>query len=93
MSEVKLQSPGATLDYSGDWSDFLAAGESIVTSGWVVYPEDATLADQGVDGALATVMLSGLTVNKLYRLTNTITTNSSPARIGAKSFTIRVAQL
>jgi len=83
--------PDATLDYQIDWSDWLADGESIVTSEWVVL--GATLVDEGSTATLSTAWISGGSVGAMISLTNRITTDSSPvARIDDRTLIIKVAQ-
>ena len=92
MTGVLLQTTDGTLDYSGSWSDFLQTGETITASAWSVFPT-APIAGQVFDTATTRVMLSGLAWGKVYTLSNTITTSSTPARTETRSFTVRGAQL
>jgi hypothetical protein len=84
--------PGDTLDYSVAWT--LETGENIASSAWAVTGlDDALTIGTGgyaptISTDTATVWLSGGTVDTAYTVTNTITTNSSPARIRERSFRI-----
>lgn len=83
--------PDATLDYQIDWSDWLADGESIVTSEWVV--SGATVDGEESTATISTAWLSGGAVGRSISLTNRITTDSTPvARIDDRTLIIKVAQ-
>lgn len=80
--------PGATLDYSIDWSQWLA-GDTIATSAWTV--------DNGITGAryainpantVVTIWLSGGTLSSTYKITNTITTAAGRSQV--QSFQIAI---
>lgn len=72
-----IKDPDASLDYSVDWSEWLAtASDSILTSTWTV-PDGLTVVTQTNSGTLATVWLSGGTAGKAYSLTNHITTRGN----------------
>lgn len=81
--------PNAVLDYTVDWSSWLQEGEAIQSSSWVV---DAGITDSNPTntGIAATIWLSGGIVNKVYRVTNRITT--SAARVDDRSLLIAVRQ-
>lgn len=71
-----LHDPDSYLDYTVDWSDWLADGETIVTSTWSGSSE-LTLGTQ-IDTTTASSIwleMTGATVGMRYWLTNTITTN------------------
>ena len=81
------KSPLAVLDYSVDWSDWLATSETISTSTWSV-PAGLTQDSETETTTRATVFLSGGTVGTVYTVTNTITTNQG--RTDARSLYITV---
>lgn len=64
------------VDYDLDWSGRLGAGDSIVTSNWVVIgnPSSITINSQSFQGSLSKVFLSGGTSGQTYTFQNTITT-------------------
>lgn len=66
--------PNAVLDYLWDWSDWLAASETISTAVFTV-PAGLTLSSQSNTTTTATVFLSGGTVGAGYQVTLRITTN------------------
>ena len=77
------------LDYRLDWSDWLASGESIVTSDWQV--TGATELDADADGTSTTVWLTAPTGTSITAV-NTITTDSAPvARVDQRTLIIAVA--
>ena len=93
---VELKDPDAVLDYSQDWTTYLAAGESISSSTWAIEGGDAApvttaLAISGTPslvGAVATAFVSGGTKGQVYTLRNRIVTNQG--RTDDRSWTIRV---
>lgn len=85
------------LDYSVDWSSWLAGGETIATSSWSVEDAgDITIgtgdhADSNT-GSVATVWLDGGTNGASYEVTNTIITDSTPPRTTARTIRVEVAR-
>lgn len=75
MSRYFYKDPDAELDYSVDWSSWLASGEVISTSSWTV-EDGLTEASGSKTDSVATVWVSGGTVGQVYRLTNQIVTSS-----------------
>lgn len=75
MSEaVKLQDPGETLDYSFDWTAWLA-GDTILSSAWAVTPTGPTISGQAVAGNVTTTLIAGVAFGGIYTLKNVILTN------------------
>ncbi len=82
-----LKDPDAILDYSIEWSKWLA-GDQIQTSTWSV-SDPAIEASNGSNTAgRATVWLSGGTAGQSYTVTNRIT--SFGGRTDERSFIIQV---
>ena len=75
MDSVK-KDPQAVLDYGFDWSDWLAVGETVSTSSWVVEAGITKDSDTN-DSTTTTVWLSGGTAGEDYTVTNTIVTSAS----------------
>jgi len=73
-----LKDPDSRLDYGYDWTPWLEAGDSILTSTWVLdpgNPDTALIIDSfNFAGALTVVYLKAGTVGKRYVVTNRITT-------------------
>lgn len=93
MSGQYLKDPDADLDYRVDWSQWLAAGETITGSSWTV-PVGIT---QGTgpqaptfDSTSATIWLTGGTDGQAYPITNRVTT--SAGRVDDRTITITVRQ-
>ena len=89
-----IKDPDAILDYGFDWSRWLQAGETISSSQWIV-PEDLTIVNDTFDSFGNTVvwLSGGIPSSVPYKITNRITTNSSPVpRVEDRSFTLRVRE-
>jgi hypothetical protein len=80
--------PNAVLDYSIDWTRWLA-GDQIAASEWIVASGPTKMADSKT-ATSATVWLSGGTAGQSYIVTNRITT--AAGRTEDRSFTIRVEE-
>jgi hypothetical protein len=65
----------SNLDYGIDWQYWLASGETIVSSMWIVPPE-LSLNSETFTITMATVWLEGGTVGRVHTVTNRITTSS-----------------
>lgn len=77
--------PDATLDYTVDWSAWLADDETISESAWVV-PTGLTAGVDSHDDTTAWVWISGGTADTDYTLTNRVTT--SAGRTDDRSITL-----
>lgn len=80
--------PNAVLDYTVDWTRWLA-GDQIATSEWLVPTGLTKMADTKAASS-ATVWLSGGTAGQSYTVTNRITTTGG--RTEDRSFTLRVEE-
>lgn len=70
-----IKDPDATLDYSGDWTAWLA-GDTIQISTWLIDPTGSlTEANATATDSVTTVWLSGGDTNVTYLVTNRIVTN------------------
>jgi hypothetical protein len=69
----------AILDFTIDLTNLLQTTEIINTSNWTV-PTGITQVTATNDNTMATIWLSGGTLNAVYELINTVVTNSVPAR-------------
>ena len=89
MGRFQVQDPSDTLDWSNDWTDFLADGDSISSRQWTIDPDASpTLL---TNPTAAAVIVAGLTVGTIYALSEKITTANGI--IGERSITIRCEQL
>ncbi len=82
-----VKDPDATLDWRWDWSEWLADGETITVSTFIVSAGLVKNSDT-FSATSATVWLSGGTAGTAYLVTNRITT--SVGRTDDRSITIRV---
>jgi hypothetical protein len=89
MTTLYVKDPGATLDYVVNWTDWLAAGETISTSTFTV-SSGITKDSETNTTTKGTVWLSGGTAGTTYTATNRITTNQS--RTDERTIEIRVEQ-
>ena len=80
--------PNAVLDYSIDWTRWLA-GDQIATSEWIV-PSGLTKMADSKTSTSATAWISDGSVGQSYTVTNRITT--AAGRTEDRSFTIRVEE-
>lgn len=87
MTTTFQKDPGATLDYSVDWTEFLETGEAIASSTWTV-PTGITEVTTSNTDTKGTIWLSGGTLGQTYELVNRITTDNNPARIDERTIVI-----
>lgn len=83
-----LKDPHAVLDYTIDWTRWLA-GDTISTSEWLV-PAELSVTAHTKTTATATVWLAGGTAGESYTVTNRISTDGG--RTEDRSFTVRVEE-
>ena len=78
------------LDYTIDWDTWLN-GDIIASSTWDV-PSDLTVDSEGIDSPATstTIWLSGGTNGAFHKVTNRITTDTTPARTTSRSIYIEV---
>ena len=84
------KSPNAVLDYSEDWSAWLAAGETIASNTVTVdmgLTKQTVVASPGGAATMITVWLAGGTVGTSYLVTVEIVTSSG--RTDDRSFRVR----
>ena len=82
-----LKDPDAILDYSVDWSKWLAA-DQIETSAWFVSDPALETTDDSKTTTRTTVWLAGGVAGQSYTVTNRITT--AGGRTDDRSFVIQV---
>lgn len=73
--------PGAKLNYSIDWTDWMPQSDTISTSTWTletISGDAAPLVNHStsINTYKTTVTISGGTAGKIYKVTNTITLGS-----------------
>lgn len=74
IPDAPPKDPDSIIDYGIDWSSWLASGETLSTSIWVI-PGDLTGSGETFTTTETKVFLSGGVVGTTYTLTNRITTN------------------
>ena len=87
-----LKDPGASIDYSFDWSaGYLANGQTVSASVWSVSPlETSGVSVLGTfaTGLQTSAQVAGGVTGRVYRLTNRVT--FSDGRSDERSLTVRV---
>lgn len=86
-----LKNPGASLDYSFDWSPYVAAGQTIAASRWKVLPVEpggVTALVNSFASTTALVELTGGVAGRVYRITNQV--NFSDGRADERTVELRV---
>lgn len=75
MTLTLIHDSNAVLDYRTDWSDWLAAAETI-TAHTVTPPTGVTVASTSVADGIVTAWISGGTVGQRYPIVFHITTSA-----------------
>lgn len=70
------QSASARREHRLDWSDLLAAGDTIATSEWEPSDPALLLSDESVDGSATVVRIAGGEPGEWYSVTNVVTSSS-----------------
>ena len=92
MTFKDIKDPGATSDFSIDWSDMLGESspiDTIVTSSWTVN-NGATVTLDSNTTSTATAWISGGTDRKYCELTNTVTTDAG--RTYERTIAVKIQQ-
>lgn len=87
--QIIRKDPDAKLDYGFDWSDWLASGEILSVSVWVVASGLTEVSTHRADTSTL-IWLSGGTVGKTYRVSNMVTTSDD--RIDERSFEVIIEE-
>lgn len=91
MAEYFLHDPDAgPIDYSVDFTDWLADGDSVSSVIWSIFPTGPTLSNPSLTVALATTDVSGGTLGATYRLTASVTSGNGV--VDDRSIVLRVGQ-
>jgi len=91
MAVLFQKSSVASLDYTVSWTNWLSGSEVIAESNWEL-PDDLTLEDEESTDSTATAYISGGQGGASYTVKNTITTDSTPPKTDARSFTLYIAE-
>lgn len=84
-----IKDPSAQLDWQFNWSDWLDAGETILSASFIV-DDGLTVDSTGHDDTVATVWVSGGTAGNVYRVTSRVMTSAD--RTDDRSINIRVTE-
>lgn len=90
-----FKDPDAVLDFLFDWSEWLAAGESIASHTITITGESTpalTLDSSSENSGVVFAWLSGGTVGVVYDVTCNIVTDNNPTRTDERTMKIRVQQ-
>lgn len=90
LVKVFVQDPADVLDYPWDWLEWLAEGETIVSSTFSVNPSGLSIVSQSNTTTNATVWLAGGVLGSIYTVSDLITT--SQGRTVERSANVRVLQ-
>lgn len=85
-----MKDPDAELDYSWDWTAWLADAETITTATVTVAPAGLTVEPATHAAGVVTAWMSGGTVGTRYQATCRVTTNQG--RTDDRTMTIDVQQ-
>lgn len=75
MDSWPSKDPDEVLDYRFDWTDRLLAGETILTSDFVLASGDVVLGSESVASPVTTVWISGGTAGTVSVITNRVVTS------------------
>jgi hypothetical protein len=93
-----IKDPDAVLDFSFDWSDWLAeVGDTIIQHAFNVTDPDGATVPMVVTSTvrangIVTAFVSGGTVGKTHALTCRITTGSTPPRIDERTLFVKIRE-
>jgi len=82
-----FKDPDAMLDYGIDWTNWLAPGDSISNSTWIV-PTGMTELNSAVTAGTAVIFLAGGVAGEVYVVTNRITTTAGRIDDRSIEFTV-----
>lgn len=85
---MEFKAPTEVLDFQQNWAAELDA-DTISTSTWVIDSGITKDSDSKTD-TTATIIISGGTEGKTYKVVNTIVTASNPARTHVKEWFLRI---
>jgi hypothetical protein len=82
--------PGGRLDYSFDWTAWLAAVGDTITSYTVDVPQGLTKESVMLDGGVVTVWLKGGVAGYKFQVRCDIVTSSSPPREDSRTIMVDI---
>lgn len=93
-----LQDPDTRLDYTCDWSDYLAdfgsPSVNLLSSSWAVTPQDGSpegpvITSSSNTNTTTSVVVESFLRGQVYQLTNTVVVDVTPQVDDQRSITIR----
>jgi hypothetical protein len=94
---LTTQDPHDVMVYEMDWSENLETDVNILTSAWTITVEKGTAgltADNSKrSGQITQIRLGSGVLGSLYKATNQIVTNETPAQTKERSFLILIEDL
>jgi hypothetical protein len=91
VSDKYVKDPAARLDYSWDWSDWLADVADTIQDATVTLPDGITAyGDPVIGDTMVTQWVEGGTLSSLYRMVCQITT--AGGRIDERSISLTIAE-
>lgn len=84
------KSPGATLDYSWDWSDWLPEGDAVYT--YEVTSQGVSVVSASRTGGVVTAMVAGGTAGKDAWIRCKVTTEAEPRKTDFRTIHLVIAQ-
>ena len=90
MPTIFLLDPNADLDFGFDWTDWLATGETISVSAWALSPATGlSKHGESESDGVTLVWLKDIVAGVTHRVTNSITTSTTPPRKDDRSFYVK----
>lgn len=90
---IFAKDPSSNVDFSIDWSEWLAAGETVSSAVWSVDPSEPgqpMLSSDQNSGTVTSVFAAGGTLGHRYRLTCSAT--SSEGRFADRSLILKIME-
>lgn len=86
---MNSEDPGNVLDYSWDWSLWMASGDTISTSTWTVpVGITQTTPAPSISGSVTTIWLTGGTAGQTYTVSNKIVTAQGRTKVWSRQIFI-----
>jgi len=91
-SNVYIKDANATLDFGFDWSQWLSAGETILSYALTLDEGITKVADGSTTTGSVIVWLSSGSPGQRYSVACKITTSSSPSRIDERTIKLDIRE-
>lgn len=84
------KSPGATLDYSWDWTDWLPEGDAVYT--YEVTSQNVSVVSTSRTGAVVTAMVAGGVAGRDAWIRCKVTTEAEPRKTDLRTIYLNIVQ-